>query len=192
MTRHLTRPRAARWALLAVVALVVAGLRLASASTSTTTASWTDDVRTTTAVTLGTWTVAPPAPSCTVVRVATGAVEPTYSCTIASSSPATWYEGNHQYQKHYEITYLHPGNPTPQMWLPADLQVRFDITLPSDGAPAWWQWAGSGLSAQTNPAFTLTTRCSDLPRVAGTLVPSQNYMHWVVDLTPTTPNLCPA
>lgn len=57
MTRHLTRSRPV-WALLAAVALLVAGLGAAARGASGTSAAWTDDVHTTTRVSLGTWSAA--------------------------------------------------------------------------------------------------------------------------------------
>lgn len=161
MTHHPTRTRA-RWALLAVVALVAAGSGLASRATTATTAAWTNDVRATTEVTLGAWSPPVPTSSCEVRDVGTDAVVAEVPCTVASAqAPNSWGGGASAGYYIWAFRLDAPGS------YPAHLYLSFTVVLPSY-PPAGWQTATAFVARVDNNA-TVTSSCAALPVVSGRL-----------------------
>lgn len=165
MTATVLTRRRALWALLAVVALAVAGLHLASSATSGTTAAWTDSVHSRVQVGLGEWSTEPaPVVSCTVWMHGQPTGE---TCEASASVTRTWGAAPERFAVlDFDVTSPLPGERYATLTFSlAPAFAQFQPT-PGDVPVDGWEWSTSTiLSNYPLQAGSLTC---DLPVFSAT------------------------
>jgi len=160
-TRRFPHRTRALWAVLVAAALVVAGVGLTARATDGTSAAWTNDVHTTTDVTLGTWVDG--FGTCVVRNVADDAIVPGVPCKITDiKEQNVWgFPGGMTLQGHayFEAPGIAYGH-----------YIAFDFTIPPP-SDSRWSWANASVVSANNTA-AIYSGCDELPRVVGRLAPN--------------------